>query len=104
MNDDADVAELQALIAALEHGDDGVRWEAARTLANRRDSRGQEALFHALEHPSARVRWTAVQALHSWGKYWDDGWVIPALVNALGDQDGEVRAIAARAIGDCKPL
>jgi HEAT repeat protein len=51
------------LVEALSGGEDEVRWEAARALAEIGDRAAAPALVAALEDPSCDVRWIAGVAL-----------------------------------------
>lgn len=67
-----------ALIEALSHPHERVRWEAAEALASLPDPRAAVALVGALEDPSISVRWAAARALVAL-----DRSALPALLGAL---------------------
>lgn len=56
-----------ALIGALASADEGVRWEAAKTLGEIRDPQAGPALVDALEDFASSVRWLATKALIALG-------------------------------------
>lgn len=81
------------LIAALASGDRSVSEHAAGALGANRSREAVEGLKSALERENFR-RYVAAWAL---GEIGDPG-SIPALVRALGDEDGETRKYATRAL------
>lgn len=84
-------------LMALEHTDDRVREEAARTLGDLGDSRSSEALIQRLSDPDIDVRFAAAEAL---GKLKSQS-AQKSLVRLTNtDDDPDVRAAAAAALGD----
>ncbi|MCC6385899.1 MAG: HEAT repeat domain-containing protein [Dehalococcoidia bacterium] len=56
-------AATAQVVGALETGNDGLRWEAARVLADLHDPASAGALASALMDDDAGVRWLAAEAL-----------------------------------------
>ncbi|MBN2577980.1 MAG: HEAT repeat domain-containing protein [Pirellulales bacterium] len=87
------IAEIEALVAALTHHEPVKRQEARQSL----EAVGRpaaEALVKLLEHPKAHVRWEAAKAL---GAIRDPA-AATALVARLTDKDDDVRWVAAEAL------
>jgi HEAT repeat protein len=87
-------AELDELLAILVAGDDEARETAAQSLGSH-GSDAVERLAYLLSDDSADARWWAVRAL---AETKEEG-AIPPLIDALGDDDPDVRACAALALG-----
>ncbi len=74
---------VPALIAALKHSDQYVRWEAAKALTQIPAAAAIPALLEALTDENSGVRWLAAEALVNAG----DAAVEPTLKELLGHSD-----------------
>jgi quinoprotein glucose dehydrogenase len=101
-----DKRPIEVLVKLFEHPDQRVRQEAQFALADH----GQEAVpaFVTLakkgKHNLARIHaiWGLGQiGRHLSGKSEDDGRILKALEELLKDENPEIRAQAARTLGDC---
>src|SRR5262245_61803438 len=81
------------------HPDEGVRWEAARTLGKigPHAKSAVPALVKAMMDPAAKVREHAAEALGDIGP--EAAVAVPDLVAVLDDPDGGVRRDAVRSLG-----
>ncbi len=93
---------LPALVAAFNDPDDGVRVKAMEAIRYLDHEKSVEALPTLLtilrDDPNGHVRAVAVEAAGSFGPL-EIQRVTPALLQALKDQDAEVRTEAAEALG-----
>lgn len=88
---------VPALIEALKHPRQWVRWEAAKALGMIGDPAATEALVKAMEHNPFDVRWVAAEALVSLG----DEVVVPLLkALAANPQSVELRQGARHVLLD----
>jgi HEAT repeat protein len=87
---------VEGLVEALRHEDEGVREYAAEALGNLGDRTGVDPLCEALKDNSWRVRMWAAWAL---GRIRDERGIDP-LIKALRDDKLDVRRIAADALSN----
>lgn len=85
-----DEKSILQLITALGSTEDAIRWEACRLLVSLKQS-AVPYLIRALSAPNEYTRWEAAKSLAEI----KDPAVAPALVDALEDQDNDVRWAAA---------
>lgn len=91
---------VPALIAALGHPRQWVRWEAAKALGMIGDPAATEALVKAMEHNPFDVRWVAAEALISLG----DVVIVPLLkALAANPHSVELRQGARHVLLDMDP-
>ncbi len=86
-------ARIASLITELASLDPAARTKARKALVAMRRL-AVPSLIQQLSHPKPHVRWEAAKALCGIA----DPIAASALVNALGDRDGDVRWLAADAV------
>ena len=88
-------AATAGLIDALSHETESARRYAAFALGELRDAEAAGALAAKIQDESENVRRTVVESL---GIVGDAGVAVPALIEALGDEDSQVRFTTAAAL------
>ena len=93
-----DPRSIEALIQALANGDPTTRFRAGAALVHMGPLAADQLSEIVRTHPSADVRRSAAEALGWIGA----DWVVPTLIDVLGDANALVRRSAVEALGRIK--